>query len=93
MTAQRGHKKAGGRRKGTPNKVTGELQQAFRRHKSKLVKALMALTESSDERVRVAAIQAAIDRGWGKPRQTVGGDPEAPLHVRVTIVDPTRPKK
>ncbi len=32
-----------------------------------LVKALL----SDDERVRLGAIQAALDRGWGKPTQAV----------------------
>ncbi len=34
-------------------------------HGDELVKALLALTKSEDERVRLGAIQAALDRGWG----------------------------
>ncbi len=28
-------------------------------------------TKSDDERVRLGAIQAALDRGWGKPTQAI----------------------
>ena len=38
-----------------------------------LVQALLALTKSDDERVRLGAIQAALDRGWGRPSQAVEG--------------------
>ena len=63
--------KTGGRRKGTPNRATAEIKAAFRLHGDELVDALLALTKSDDERVRLGAIQAALDRGWGKPAQTV----------------------
>ncbi len=78
MAAQTGHKKAGGRKKGTPNKATAGLKAAFQKHGDELVKALVELTKSDDERVRLGAIQACLDRGWGKPAQTVavGGDPD-----------------
>ncbi len=39
-----------------------------------LVDALLTLTKSDDERVRLGAIQAALDRGWGKPAQAVTGE-------------------
>ena len=61
--------KTGGRRKGTPNKATSEIKAAFRKHGDELVDALLALTKSDDERVRLGAIQAALDRGWGKATQ------------------------
>ncbi len=71
MAAQRGHTKAGGRKKGTPNRVTAELKLAFQKHGDELVDALLALTRSDDERIRLGAIQAALDRGWGRPAQAV----------------------
>ncbi len=63
--------KTGGRRKGTPNKATSEIKAAFRKHGDELVDALLALTKSDDERVRLGAIQAALDRGWGKATQHI----------------------
>ncbi len=55
----------------TPNRVNAGLKLAFQKHGDELVQALLALTKSDDERVRLGAIQAALDRGWGKPTQAV----------------------
>ncbi len=82
MAAQKGHTKAGGRRKGTPNKATAEIKAAFQKHEKKLVKALLALTKSDDERVRLGAIQAALDRGWGRPSQAVEGTLDGDMTIR-----------
>ncbi len=73
--------KTGGRRKGTPNRATAEINAAFRLHGDELVDALLALTKSDDERVRLGAIQAALDRGWGRPSQAVEGT----LDGKITI--------
>ncbi len=75
-------RKTGGRQKGVPNKATRELKAAFQKHEKKLVKALLALTKSDDERVRLGAIQAALDRGWGRPRQAVEGTLDGDMTVR-----------
>ena len=61
----------GGRKKGTPNKATAGLKAAFQKHETALVKALLALTKSTDEQVRLRAIQLCLERGWGRPAQTV----------------------
>ncbi len=58
-----------GRRKKKRNKLTNDIKAAFRLHGDELVKALLALTKSEDERVRLGAIQTALDRGWGKAVQ------------------------
>ncbi len=75
--------KTGGRRKGTPNKVTAEVKAAFRKHRDELVEALLALTKSDDERVRLGAIKECLDRGWGKPAQSVSLD----VAVQVTKIE------
>ena len=79
MAAQRGHTKWGGRKKGVPNKATAEIKAAFREHGDALVKALLKLTKSKDERVRLGAIQAALDRGWGKAVQSMELDVTVPI--------------
>lgn len=68
--------KTGGRQKGTPNKATSGLKAAFQKHEKELVKALLELTKSEDQNVRLRAIVAAIERGWGRAPQdvTVGGE-------------------
>ncbi len=77
MAAQKGCQKTGGRQKGTPNKATADIKAALRMHGDKLVKALLKLTESTDERVRLGALQTAFDRGFGKAVQHI----EAELSV------------
>ncbi len=74
--------KTGGRRKGTPNRATAEIKASFRLHGDELVDALLALTKSDDERVRLGAIQAALDRGWGRPAQMVDANVQGEITVR-----------
>ena len=80
----------GGRQKGMPNKATAEVKAAFQKHGKALVEALLTLTKSTDERVRLGAINACLDRGWGKPTQAIAGDPEQPHKLVVEIIDPTK---
>ncbi len=46
-------------------KATAEVKAALQKHGQELAEALLALTKSDDERVRLGAIQACFDRGWG----------------------------
>ncbi len=82
--------KTGGRRLGTPNKATAEIKAAFQKHGDELVKALLALTRSDDERVRLGAIQAALDRGWGRPAQAITGVAGGPVTIVVDTGVPRR---
>ncbi len=61
----------GGRKKGTPNKVDADIKAAFREHGPKLVAALIKLTKSEDENVRLKALQICLDRGYGKAKQHI----------------------
>ena len=63
--------KTGGRQRGTPNRATAEIRAAIQLHGDELVDALLALTKSDDERVRLGAIQTALDRGYGKAVQHI----------------------
>ncbi len=76
-------RKTGGRRKGSLNKASTAIKAAFQKHGDELVKALLVLTKSDDERVRLGAIQAALDRGWGRPAQAVTGDTGGPVQIVV----------
>ena len=77
--------KTGGRRKGTPNKATAEIKAASQLHGDELVDGLLALTTSDDERVRLGAIQACLDRGWGRPAQSV----DLGVEVQITAIERT----
>lgn len=53
-------------------------------------RALTTLAQIMDDEdapptARVAASNAILDRGWGKPVQTISGDPENPLNVITRI--------
>ncbi len=79
MTFKAGQPKTegSGRKKGTGNVATADIKAALRMHGDEMVKALLKLTKSKDERVRLGAIQTALDRGFGKAVQTI----EAELSV------------
>ena len=87
-------RKTGGRLKGTANKATAEIRAAFQKHGDELVQALLKLTQSADERVRLGAITAALDRGWGKPAQAlqIKGDPDSPVILHLAMGDGLVPK-
>ncbi len=79
MAAQKGHTTAGGPKKGTPNRVTAEIKAAFQQHGDEFVEALLTLTRSDDEHVRLKALQVCLDRAYGRPAQAVqvGADPDS----------------
>lgn len=83
----------GGRQKGTPNKASADIKAAFSKHGLALVKAVMELTRSADENVRLRALALAFDRGFGKaPQPVTGADGDGPVLARIerVIVDEAR---
>ncbi len=66
MAAQKGHTKAGGRKKGTPNKVTVEVKAAAAEHGPAAIKRVAELMESNIEQVSLAACREILDRAYGK---------------------------
>ena len=69
--AGKGDPKTGGRKKGTPNKTTADIKAAFREHGQEFVRAMLKLTKSKDENVRLKALQICLDRGYGKAVQHI----------------------
>ncbi len=69
--------------------MTAEIRAALQKHGEELVRALLALCKSDDERVRLGAITAALDRGWGKPAQAlqIKGDPDSPVVFNLRLGD------
>jgi hypothetical protein len=71
-------KKTGGRVKGTPNKATAEIKDVARQYGPQAVAVLARLmVEAESEQARVAAANAILDRGYGKPSQHI----DANVHV------------
>ena len=74
----------GGRKKRTPEEF-----ELIRACKDKTPAALdvieKIMVSGENERNRLAAAQAIIERAYGKPTQTLAGDPEQPLQIMGTI--------
>lgn len=62
-------------------KEDAEVKALARQHGPAAIQKLAALMECGSPRTEAAAAIALLDRGYGKPAQTIGGDPDAPLHV------------
>jgi hypothetical protein len=50
-----------------------EIKELARKHGPAAIKRLVELMKGSDPRVAVAAAQALLDRGYGKPAQAIVG--------------------
>jgi hypothetical protein len=78
--------KTGGRQSGTPNKVQREdrkLAQKFGPKAIEQIAAMAGLTKNGEgkaeaEATRLGALNAILDRAYGKPAQTIGGDDDLP---------------
>ncbi len=61
-----------GRPKGAKNKATAELQKLARTHtKAAMIELARLSIAAESEQARVAAIKEILDRGYGKPAQSV----------------------
>jgi len=62
----------GGRRKGTPNKVTAEIREAAQTYTTEALEVLAeVMRKSKNDSARVMAANHLLDRGWGKASQHV----------------------
>lgn len=66
-------------------KENAEVKRLAQSHGRRAIEKLAALIDSEDEKTAVAACQALLDRGFGKPSQAItGGDEdERPLVVAI----------
>ncbi len=62
MTGSKPGERRGGRQKGTPYRVNAELKLAFQKHGDELVRALLALTKSDDERAAMREVGSGTTR-------------------------------
>jgi hypothetical protein len=60
----------GGRAKADPR-----LKALAREQTERAIGVILECLEDSDKRVALKAAELLLDRGWGRPHQTVGGDP------------------
>lgn len=72
--------KVGGRKAGTPNKITADIKALAGEHAPIALKALVQIaTAGESEAARVAAANSILDRTYGKaPQAIIGGDENDP---------------
>jgi hypothetical protein len=82
----------GGRAKGTPNKPNPDaeaMKEIARSYGPQAVRELAKLAgisgdaagKAESEQARIAALNGILDRGYGKPSQSIGGDPDNPIKL------------
>jgi hypothetical protein len=80
--------KTGGRKKGTPNKVTADVKAYAQNYGKEAIEALVNIMRSEDQpaAARVAASREILDRGYGKPNQAIEhtGKIDQPLVIVTT---------
>jgi HEAT repeat protein len=64
-------------------KENAELKAAARAHTEAALAVLVAALEDEDAKTRITAANALLDRGYGKPTQAIGGDPDLPMQLEI----------
>jgi len=54
-------------------KILAEVREAARDHTTDAIKVFVGCLEDTNPYVRMAAANFLLDRGWGKPTQTIDG--------------------
>lgn len=92
MAGSKPGERRGGRQKGTPNKVVPEVKLAAREYTAQALERLAkVMLESDSDAAAVSACNALLDRGWGKPAQSLTGVDGAalfPAEIGWRRVDP-----
>lgn len=84
-------KRGTGRKPAPPDEATVQIRDALRAHVPGAIAELARLaTEASSETARVAAINALIDRAYGRLKDTLDGDDGAQA-ITVRFVAPADP--
>lgn len=81
-----GRREGAGRKPGSRNKTTIELQSAAKAHAPAALETLVRLSKSAQsEAVQCTAAQAILDRAHGRPRQAVDVNPEGVASLALTV--------
>lgn len=80
MTTPKGGARPGaGRKAGGSNSVAPDIKQLARKYAHEAIETVYnVMKKSKIEGNRVAAAQILMDRGFGKPTQAMGVDPDTP---------------
>ncbi len=81
-------RKTGGRRKGTPNKVTAELRGHAQQYTVEALEGLAQIARTSQsDAARVSAWNALLDRGHGRPTQAVNIGADSSMAALMARID------
>ena len=81
-----GRPKSGGRKKGTPNKVTKDAKRLANGYGKEAIKILVdIMRDGSSDQVRVSAAREVLDRAYGKAPQAIqhSGEAGGPITFKV----------
>lgn len=73
MGARGGARPGAGRKRGQPNKLTADVKALASQYGAQAIEALADIATGGDQpaAARVAAANALLDRGYGKPAQAI----------------------
>jgi hypothetical protein len=90
----KGHKKVGGRVKGTPNTIDKDVRILARQYTTKALDRLVAILDDKEasDSAAVAAANAILDRAYGRPQAAVAvtganGEPLIPVDTPRQVDD------
>jgi hypothetical protein len=76
--------KTGGRKAGTPNKVTADIKALAQEYGADAISTIVGIMNMSEnDTARLAAAKELIDRGYGKASQAVEVNGEVGLTVEI----------
>jgi hypothetical protein len=76
--------KTGGRKAGTPNKVTADIKALAQEYGASAISTIVGIMNTSEnDTARLAAAKELIDRGYGKASQAVEVNGEVGLTVEI----------
>jgi hypothetical protein len=61
------------------------LSALARKHTEKALEVLVKNMDADDPRVAIDAASRLLDRGYGKPAQTIEGDEDSPVQVSLRV--------
>lgn len=89
MPRPKGLPKTGGRKPGTPNKVTPDVRLAAREYTIPAIERLAKIMAKADsDAAAVSACRELLDRGWGRPTQALTGADDKPLFPAIVVTFP-----
>ena len=90
MPGSKPGERRGGRKKGTPNRISTEIREAARRYGREALQLHVKLMRASkNEDVRQRSANVILDRAYGKSAQPVSNEDDNPLELLMQHLEGT----